>query len=99
MPVSIPEPKSGPVHQTETLRDVVVSGAKGSNSSHMPGTARLLQITTREEPSGYPRAVAYLLRIEITSAAVLRGKLVNQFEVGEGRFYPRISRALWPLAA
>jgi len=31
---------------------MVVSGAKDSNSSHMPGTAPLLQITTREEPSG-----------------------------------------------
>ena len=67
MPTSIPEPKSGPVHQTETLRDVGGVGHDGLQLIALPGTASpTAELLTRQEPSGCSRAASHLLRILIT---------------------------------
>jgi len=64
MPTSIPEPKSGPVHQTETLRDVGGVGHDGLQLIALPGTASpTAELLTRQEPSGCSRAASHLLRI------------------------------------
>src|SRR5512146_907791 len=100
MPVSIPEPKSGPVHLTETLRDVGGVGHDGLQLIALPGTASpTAALLTRQEPSGCSRAADHLLRTGITPIAILGGEVVNQFEVGKGRFHPSVPCSLWPLAA
>jgi hypothetical protein len=65
----------------------------------LPGTAAVTsELLTRQEPSGCSRAADHLLRTGITPIAILGRKVIDQFEVGEGRFHPGVSRSLWPLA-